>query len=767
MNFCPGVKRWLAATLLLLGGGAAYSPEVTALSPAGGQRGTEVDVVVRGQRLFEPAGLLCARPGLEVVAVAAEKPERCKITLRIAPDCPLGAHPLRLRTAYGLSNVVLFHVGVLPEIARAEGSAPQAIPLDCTVNGNLAEGGVDRFAVAVPAGLRVHCEVEAVRLGFNAIDLALAVRDADGHELASGDDSSLGLKDPIVSFTAPTTGMYRLEVRTAFADPSNRGAYRLHVGTFPRPTVALPGGGPAGATIVVELRGDGPPSPTAVTLPDEPDSVFAFFPSSDNGTAPTPVYLRVGGPPERQPTVDDKMRSFVQFPASVSGVVSRPDQGERFFFHAEKGSELVFRALARTLRSPLDPLLILRQGDGRYLAANDDQAGLGMDSYLRFKASVTGDYQIEVRDVLRRASPMHVFRLEGEPPGDRMSLRLAVGRRDEAIIDVPQGARMGGVLLVDAAGDDQLELRARDLPAGLHATLGSLRRGLSQVPVLFSADADIPLQHALVEFGVHGEVPPVDRAVPFAQKIPLVTVRNDQPIWSVGQRALPVAVTKAAPFSIDVAAPSVPIVRDAPLVLTVRVRRAGNDKTRVRVRALWTPPGLSAGEVVVEPGHEEATLSLSASGSAMLGEFPFAVVGTAYLRGGRLQVASDFVTLTVDEPWISGKLGAARTEQGAGVAMRATCKFTHAAAGKAKVCLLGLPRGVTADPVEVEPGADTIVFALQVGNDAAPGRHRSVLVEAAVPSPGGDVVCRFGGGELRIDPPLSSAGGTAADRRPR
>lgn len=752
----------LATALLVLGGGAPFVPQVASLTPAGGQRGTEVEVLFAGQRLSDPLDLVCTKPGLEVVAIASDKPERCKVTLRVAADCALGAHPLRLRTAHGLSNMVLFHVGVLPEVTRTKDTDPQPISLGSTVNGWLADDAVDRCTVAVEAGVRVQCEVEAFRLGFGPIDLAMTATDPAGHEFATCDDSALGHKDPILSFTATTAGTYGIEVRAAFADAANRGAYRLHVGTFPRPTAALPCGGAPGETLALELLGDGPSRQGTVTLPDEPDRIWKYFAADASGTAPTPIYLRIGGPPNQQPVPDDKGRTLVTFPASVHGVLAQPGASARFFFRAEKGEELLFRVIARSLRSPLDPLLVLRQPDGRYLAANDDQAGLGMDCLLRFKAAETGDYQAEVRDVLRQGSSAHVFRLEGERPSEAMSLRLSVGRREEAVLNVPAGARMGGVLQVSGANPaTELELVARNLPAGVSARFGPVRRGINLVPILLTADAQAPLQHALIEFGTRAGDAQPEQQVRFAQIVPLVTVRNDQPILNTAQLALPIAVTRALPFVVEVAPPTVPIVRNAPLALAVRVRRADGNKDRIRVRALWTPPGVNAGQVVLEPGQDEVVIPLSASNSAMLGEFPVAVVGTVYTRGDRFESASDFVPLRVDEPWVTSKLEPARTEQGTPTELRASLTVRRPVAGAIKARLLGLPRGVTAAELHLEPTATTAVFALQVGKDATCGRHRNVVLEVSAPSGGGDVVCRGSGGELRIDAPLVTGGGSS------
>ena len=74
------------------------------------------------------------------------------------------------------------------------------------------------------------------------------------------------------------------------------GAYRLHVGTFPRPTLALPCGGAPNAALPVRGLGDGEPLPFTAELRDDGDGFARCFPSGASGTAPTPLLLRAGGP---------------------------------------------------------------------------------------------------------------------------------------------------------------------------------------------------------------------------------------------------------------------------------------------------------------------------------------------------------------------------------------------------------------------------------------------------------------------------------------
>jgi len=758
----------LVATLLL-GALAPQAPQVDRFAPMGGQRGTEVSVVFTGQRMFEPRGLLLTEPGLQALEVKSEKPEQCTVKVRIAADCPLGSHPLRLRTDFGISNLLLFSVGVLPEVKEERaGDAIQTVPLDCTINGTLRNEDVDRYGVEVAAGTRVQCEAQGIRLGRNNLDLVLTVRGPDGNEIASADDTVLGIKDPMLSLVAETAGTYVVAVRTAYAEEQNAGSYRLHLGTFPRPVGCLPCGGQPGELLEVTLLGaDSEPATAQVRLPDDGEDLFPFFPEETRhperarGTAPTPILLRVGGPPNKTPKADAKDRAWVELPASVHGVVKAPNQKVAFFFKAKKGVEWEFRAMARALRSPLDPVLTVRRADGRYIADNDDTTGL--DSVLRFNPPEDGDYQIEVRDLLRRGGPAHFFRLEAGQRVDAPSLRMVVGQRQDSVLAVARGNRIGAVLQWSGLDPKQeLVLLARDLPAGVSASFGPIMNGSNLVPLVLTASPDAEPSGSQAAFWLRAVTPPHERDPGYSQNVPLVTTRNDQPLFGKILNRLPVAVTQPAPFTLTVDAPLVPIVRGAPLVLPVHVTRAEGFTETVRVKALWNTPGLGSGQVAIDGKQDRGEFPLNANGGAMTGRFPIALVGTARSRGGTVEVCTDWIELQVDEPWLTAEPGRARTEPGVATELSVKIKPARTLDAACKAVLLGLPRGVSCEPVQFGPGDAEVKFALAVAADAAVGRHRNFLVQVLVPSaPAADgaspamVEHRFGGGEIRIDEPVA------------
>ena len=75
-----------AATISFAVGALAGSPGVVSIVPAAAQRGTEIEVVIKGARLDDARTLLFDLPGIEVVGVSAAEKEKFTARLKVAPD---------------------------------------------------------------------------------------------------------------------------------------------------------------------------------------------------------------------------------------------------------------------------------------------------------------------------------------------------------------------------------------------------------------------------------------------------------------------------------------------------------------------------------------------------------------------------------------------------------------------------------------------------------------------------------------------------------
>ena len=122
----------------------AVAPNFTAIAPAGGQRGTSVEVTLRGERLDDAQEVFFYSPGITLEKITTAKDKEVKAVLHIAPDCRLGEHALRLRTAGGISALRIFYVGPFPSVEEKEpnneAAKAQPLALNTTVQGTIEIG---------------------------------------------------------------------------------------------------------------------------------------------------------------------------------------------------------------------------------------------------------------------------------------------------------------------------------------------------------------------------------------------------------------------------------------------------------------------------------------------------------------------------------------------------------------------------------------------------------------------------------------------------
>ena len=112
--------------------------------------------------------------------------------MKLAADCPLGPHGLRLCTSSGLSEYRRFFVGPFPTVEENEVPQKQRndkretatpVPVNTTVNGRINDpADVDLYRIEVKRGQRISAEIEAARLGVDRgiPDLHLAIYDLLG-----------------------------------------------------------------------------------------------------------------------------------------------------------------------------------------------------------------------------------------------------------------------------------------------------------------------------------------------------------------------------------------------------------------------------------------------------------------------------------------------------------------------------------------------------------------------------------------------------------
>ena len=774
----------------------AATPHLEQLLPRGGQRGTEVALTLRGDRLDDAEALVLYGPGLEqvgplepVLKDGKSDGKTVRGRLRIAADCPLGEHTLRVRTRTGLSEVDTFWVGPLPSVAEVEPNGdvdrPQVVALDVTLEGTLGPEDKDGFAFVGSAGQRVSAEVEALRLGGPVVDpvLTLSLLDSErgGAPLAVSDDAPLLGQDALLSVVLPQDGRYLLTLREATYSGGDRWRYRLHLGTYARPTAAFPPGGRTGEPFAVEFLGD-PAGVTSAWYPTQGCGTGGY-PSQGRGTewavlalpdAPSGLPLRITDLPcVSEAPVDS---TAVGLPVAFHGRLLTPGEVDRFVFEAKKGQRLRARAFARALGSPADLVLELARVGGKQVGANDDAAGKS-DSELQVTVPEDGTYELRVRDFGRRASPVHVYRVELTETAPALSLDLATyGRNSQArnALAVPQGGRMALLVRVAREGATGPVAIALDgLPADV-ATLATATCAPASptVPVVVEAAATAPLGAWLC--GLEGvvvaepDVGPVTAGVRggLRQPVPLVTgPPNDSVYWTTTLDRLAIAVVDSSPVTLRLVPPTTPLVRDGSTHVVVEVARREGFTGPVIVSLLQDSPGTSSRkEVKVEPGQDRAVIAVTANGEAALGRWPLVAVGRFDLPragAGELLVSTQLETLEVAAPLVRLALTKTAAPQGGVAILAGELTVDRPFEGVAVARLVGLPAHCVAPVVTLTAASKEIRFDVTIGAEAKQGRHRQLFCELLVPASAAEGAATIrhvvGRTELRIDPPAPDA----------
>ncbi len=688
-------------------------------------------MVFSGQRLGDARGLLFYEPGIALKSMEVLPDKRVKTLMVLAGDCPLGPHALRLQSATGISNLVTFSVGALPDIKQIEPngdfSKPQKISLNSTVNGVVLNEHVDYYAVEAKKGQRLSVEVEGLRLGGTFFDPAVAIMDANRYVLAAADDTPLLRQDCASSVIVPRDGTYVIQVRESAFGGSDRCHYRLHVGTFPRPLAIYPAGGRFGQTIDVTYLGvAGGPIVQKLTLPPGPQAGFAVWAQDGQGMAPSSNPFRLSpleNVLEKEPNNDAQHATPFTAPAALNGVIDPPGDNDCWVFAAKKGQTFDVRVFARQLRTPLDSTLSISRIKGQFIAFNDDSNG--PDSYIRFTAPEDDQYVISITDQMGRGGPEFVYRVEVAPVEPRLTVGLPErSTYVDIVAPVPKGNRMALMVSTqreDFGGDVGLEMRGcrRRLPRK-YCRLPPIR---ITAPVLLSAAADAKPQAGLVEVvGRHKEG---ERTIEgrLVQKTMLVRGDNNRDVWSYIGNRMAVAVAEPVPFHVEMVPPKVPLVQNGNMELKVAATRDSTFKGPITLRMLYNPPGVSSPDSITIPeGQTQAVVPLTADGGAVMRTWKIAVLAESTAGDGPLVVSSQLADLEVAEPRLRFQFQPAAVEQGQKTSLVVKIEKTRKLEAPAAVELLGLPNEVTSEPRQIDDAAGEVIFPISHDVQVAAGR---------------------------------------------
>ncbi len=389
------------------------------------------------------------------------------VTVAVAPDAKPGAREFRVLGPNGMSAPRPFIVSAAPREAEAlwapshrrRPPAPAVTNLPCVLDGQIMPGQTDTWTLHLQKGRTITlCTVarelqpyigDAVPGFFNP---ALRILDASGAEVAFAEDNFYH-PDPVLVFTPPADGDYKLEVHDllyrgrqdfVYAITVEAGAHPVdprHVSLWPNPV---------------------PPSP--------PDAACATF----------------------------------------TGVVDRPGASGEHAFEVKEPGDYVFDVLARRVGSPLDARVsVLGSADGKPVAVFTDTTNLVFrGSLIQGECDpvgtcrlAAGTYRLRVEDEAGKGGPEWSYELRVYRPApsfevwtakSSFAFRARSGSSQMKVFVVRSGGFDGPVKL-DETPDFRFSPAV--IPAGTNmlkvALISKQRRPQPVQELQFSASAQI------------------------------------------------------------------------------------------------------------------------------------------------------------------------------------------------------------------------------------------------------------------------------------
>lgn len=800
--------RYLLAVCVLacvgVGGRAevaiASSPKLARVLPRGIQRGATHTLTFVGDRLNDAEEVFFYDDGFRVLDLKVIDAKKVRVQVQVDSDCRLGEHMVQLRTRSGISEYRIMHVEAYPSViesevgnnvrknaqliepARYSDEFPEGVGV--VVSGRMLDEDHDWFAVEGTEGDRLSIEVVGTRLG-EFCDTVLALYGPEGDSLVTVDDTLLATQDPFLSIKLPADGRYLIHLTDSAGRGANSAWYRMHVGNFPRPTIASPAVAKIGELSEIKFLGDClGPIKQSLRIKETDLYQDAVQVSDQRGTTPTPVPLRlVDGAievfSEQEPNDRVKeVKATHEIPFSVGGAMQSSGDRDTFNFNARKGQRVRVEAYGHRIGSAIDTTIRLRPSTGRPLATGGDS--IGTDSLLTTTIPEDGRYTVEVFNANKRFGDDVRYQLDVTLEQPMFTLSVKEFQRysqQRQQVAVPAGNRFALMITASRNGfDGPFQLSDSQLPASIRMFARPMPAGSSTMPVVFEADAfhdqtgddsvdnpkrKLPLGR-LIDFTgesiSEGEQNSSESVVGrFRQQAQLMRVQpNNMSLKDGVVEKLAVAVLEPVPFKVDLESPQVPISQSGRMKLRVNIHRDEGFNAPITLRLPYLPPGISANPTVRANRNQKfIDYPINANGKAAVGTWPICLTAVAPNDQGSM-ISTELHDLEVVTPFVAIESDMVSAQAGSEVVAKCTLEVLREFDGTAEVRLNALPDHVSSEPQAFDDEAQTVDFAVVVGADCVTGKNHSVNVEVTVMRDGHPIVFNAGRVLMRFSSPAKS-----------
>lgn len=451
--------RWLGILAFCASLGA--QPVLEQIEPRGAKVGSATQLVLTGKRLG-PSPRLMADAGFSATPLVdssegGQNPaSRLVFLIEVDASATPGIYPLRVETAEGLSNSLLFTISGFPHVSELESDprteedevandfpeTAQPLEVPVMVGGRLQGAERDLYRVRLERGQAMVAEVTARRAG-SAIDPNLELLDGNGQVVArNGDAPGLGL-DSRLAFKAPESGDYFVAVRDERFSSQDQNFYLLTVGAFEFAESVYPLGWTRGARVQAEFFGGNLGSPIRAEVETgEPSGHAQETWISVPGT-PSSIPFLLSDSPE---ALESQVRGVIEEGVVVNGRIAKAGEVDTYRLPVQPGEQWAFELRSGELPgSSLYGVMTIRSGD-ETLAVAGKYAG-DPNPYIITTTGETATYpfvnltvppetseiEISVEDLLERGGRQYSYRLSARKQGPDFLLTL-----NEPYLNIPR-----------------------------------------------------------------------------------------------------------------------------------------------------------------------------------------------------------------------------------------------------------------------------------------------------------------------------------------
>jgi hypothetical protein len=630
-------------------------PDINSVNPLGAQRGTDVDVIIRGRNMQEAAEIRFATPFLSAKILNVQH-NQIRARIHVDAAAEPGRHDLRLIAPQG-STVAWFDVGTRPESTEKEpnNDIARAMPIEFPVliNGVIQNGDYDYFKFTARAGQTVTFDVSAQRFE-SSIDSVLSLLDAEGREMAYIDDF-YWFKDPHLVYTFEKPGTYYLRLYGTGESGSPNGVYRLVAGEMPQVVYVMPVGGERGKIAEIRLSGVNLKNVDGAVLGAGLAKAEVISTSDRSATirlklsedippglhrlhvtgAALPVPFVVSDLPQVVATTETARKKQdplpIAFPVVANGVIDTPGSGHYFAFKLDEPKKVLLAVDAMRLNNHLDPIVILYDESGKRIAYQDDPAvnsakrPANVDPHLVVDLK-PGRYIAFVRDNAFRGDPTYAYRftLKSAEPDFTAGVvgsddSLFRGRKSTVTIRV---RRLEG-------WNTPVEVWAEHLPEGVSGPSKVIvpieptkyKGTCGEIILLDGTEVEYPLEVASNAPGGLKQIQFRARGVMNGRTVERVVHAtywwsSTRKIWGPAETTPLYATITDLPGVVLEAPDRVPAPRGGEGAIKVVVTRLDGGESAMELRAVAVPAGLSLEPVTVRAGGTLADVKFKAAGQS-------------------------------------------------------------------------------------------------------------------------------------------------------